>query len=124
MTPPRAATALVVEDEALISMLLCDMLEMIGLSVCGAAAESEAAVALAERHRPDLVLMDVCLRGARDGIEAAAEIQSRFGARIIFVTASREPATVARAEAVAAEALLFKPIRPQDLEDAVRRALG
>lgn len=117
-------TALVVEDEALIAMLLRDMLEALGFTVCGAAADSEGAIALAEAHRPDLVLMDVRLRGAVDGIEAAREIRARAGCRIIFVTASREPATVDRAEAFEAAGLLFKPIRPQDLEAAIARALA
>ncbi|MBU6371897.1 MAG: response regulator [Alphaproteobacteria bacterium] len=124
MILPRKATALVVEDEALISMLLCEMLETLGVSVCGAVAGCDEAMAMAEKHHPDLVLMDVRLRGARDGIDAAQEIRARVGARIIFVTGSREPATVARAEAVEADALLFKPIRPQDLEAAVMRVLG
>lgn len=115
-------TALVVEDEALIAMLLCDMLEALGFTVCGSAADSDRAVALAEAHRPDLVLMDVRLRGASDGIEAAREIRARAGSRIIFITASREPATVDRAEAFEAAGLLFKPIRPQDLEAAIARA--
>src|SRR5690348_2348320 len=70
---------LVVEDEWLISLQLEQMLAAAGFEVVGTAANAARAVALADRERPDLVLMDIRLAGPVDGIEAAREIMDRFG---------------------------------------------
>ena len=67
---------LVVEDEALIALSLTDMLESMGLTVCGTADNARSAVDLADRDAPDLVLMDIRLRGKGDGIDAARQIRA------------------------------------------------
>ena len=65
---------------------------------------------MAEKERPDLVLMDIRLIGARDGIDAAAEIQRRFAIPSIFVTANTDKVTRGRAQALAPIAFLEKPL--------------
>ena len=62
---------LVVDDEFLIADMLSCMIEDLGMRVCGTAADAEEAVALAGEHSPRLVLMDVRLRGLKDGVDAA-----------------------------------------------------
>jgi two-component system, response regulator PdtaR len=119
----QSASVLVVDDEFLIAELLSIMLRDMGLDVCGTAATGEEAVALAKAHEPGLVLMDVRLKGQMDGVDAAKLIRRATGASVIFITGSREAATVARIEREQPAAVLFKPIRFDQLRDAVLQAV-
>jgi two-component system, response regulator PdtaR len=112
---------LVVEDEFLIAQMLASMVEDMGLAVCGSAATAEEAIALAVEHRPGFVLMDVRLRGGTDGVEAAIAIHRRVGSRVIFITGSREPQTVARIKADHPFAILYKPIMFAPLRQALQQ---
>jgi CheY-like chemotaxis protein len=114
---------LVVEDEALIALSLTDMLESMDLTVCGTADNARSAVELAGRHAPDLVLMDIRLRGKEDGIDAAREIRQRRATAIIFVTGSCEQEVLDRIKTIPAAALLIKPVLPGQLKSAVDAAL-
>jgi DNA-binding NarL/FixJ family response regulator len=71
-----------------------------------------------------LVLMDVRLRGPRDGVAAAQVIHQTVGARIIFITGSREASTVERIQQEHPAAVLFKPIAFHQLKHAVLHAIG
>jgi two-component system, response regulator PdtaR len=115
---------LVVEDEYLIAEGLCLQLEDIGLTVCGVAATVENAVAMAETHRPFIVLMDVRLRGDGDGVDAALAIHEKVGSKVIFVTGSREPATLSRIQQDHPAGILFKPLFGRQLQTAVEQALA
>jgi CheY-like chemotaxis protein len=115
---------LVVDDEFLIADLLCAMVEDMGLTVCGIAADADEAVALARAHAPRLVLMDVRLKGRKDGIDAATAICAEKPTPVIFITGSREPETVQRIRAAHRATILFKPITFAQLQAAVEQALG
>ena len=78
---------LVAEDEQIVAFDLEEKLKAMGYTVVGTAASGEEAVELAERERPDVVLMDIKLQGAMAGTEAAKLIQRKTGVPIIFVTA-------------------------------------
>lgn len=117
-----SGSVLVVDDEFLIAELLVTMVEDMGLTVCGSAATAAEAKSLASEHRPELVLMDVRLRGPEDGIDAARHIHHTVGSRVIFITGSREPETVARIERDQPAGVLFKPITFEQLRQAVTRA--
>jgi CheY-like chemotaxis protein len=121
---PSLPSILVVDDEFIIANSLSMQIEEMGYSVCGVAATAREAVALAQAHRSDVVLMDVRLRGAEDGVDAALAIHESTGSKVIFITGSREPATMARIELDHAAAVLFKPIYGQQLRIAVDAALG
>ena len=114
---------LVVDDEALIADAWCIHMEMIGVEVCGTAATADSAVALAIEHRPAVVLMDVRLKGQGDGIDAANAIREHVPSKIIFITGSREPETIARIQLSDPAGLLFKPVADHQLHTAVREAL-
>src|SRR5689334_19390183 len=86
-SPLRRLLALIVEDEVMIALGLQADLEALGFEVSGLAANAREAMSLAMNDKPDLVVMDIYLNGARDGIEAARSIRETFGTRIIFVTA-------------------------------------
>jgi DNA-binding NarL/FixJ family response regulator len=114
---------LVVDDEPIIAELWCMHMEIIGVAVCGTAATAEAAIALAQRHRPAAVLMDVRLRGNQDGVDAALAIDRSVGSKIIFVTGSKDPETLARINLFHPTTTLFKPVSDRQLRLAVIRAL-
>ncbi|MEA2737546.1 MAG: two-component system, response regulator PdtaR [Acetobacteraceae bacterium] len=115
---------LVVDDEFLIAELLSTMLRDMGLDVCGTAATADEAVALAVAHSPRLVLMDIRLKGQKDGIEAAVAIRRETGAPVIFVTGSGEAATLARLERDHPAPVLYKPVRFDQLRKAVLHTLA
>jgi two-component system, response regulator PdtaR len=116
-------SVLVVEDEPLIALGLTLTLEEMGLAVCGTAATAADAVALAQTHRPSLVIMDVRLEGSADGVDAAIEIRRTLDSPIIFVTASMERETVERIRQGHPAAILFKPVLPTDLAAEVEKVL-
>ncbi|MBP2292252.1 response regulator [Azospirillum rugosum] len=115
---------LVVDDEALIALGLTVTLRSMGLRVCGTAATAEQAIALAQQHRPSLVLMDVRLKGQADGVDAAIEIHRTVGSSVIFITGSREPETVQRIQQDHPAGVLFKPILPVHLKAEIDRVFG
>jgi DNA-binding NarL/FixJ family response regulator len=110
---------LVVEDEFLIAQGICLQVEEIGLPVCATVATAEAAVAAAMEHRPMIVLMDVRLQGLGDGVDAALAIHEHVGSKVIFVTGSREPATLERIHQDHPAGLLFKPVSERQLRNAL-----
>jgi CheY-like chemotaxis protein len=114
---------LVVDDESLIVRLWCIQLETIGFEVCGTAATAEAAIALAQEHRPSIVLMDMRLRGEKDGVDAALAIHESVGSKVIFITGSNEPQAMARIELGHPAAVLLKPISNRQLQSAIEDAL-
>jgi two-component system, response regulator PdtaR len=121
---PLNRTVLVVDDEFIIAQGLQMQVEDMGLTVCGTAATAEAAIALAKTYRPAVILMDVRLDGALDGVDAALAIHQTVGAKIIFITGSREESTRARIAMDHPTAVLFKPISSLQLKRAVDDALG
>lgn len=114
---------LVVEDEALLALDTAEMLRAMGCVVVGIAATADDAVVQAGRLRPDVVLMDIRLKGGKDGIEAAAEIRAFHGCPLIFVTAQSDEAILSRARAANPAGFLFKPFAESDLFD-ILESLG
>lgn len=112
-------TVLVVEDEFLIAASLKMQVEDLGLEVCGLADTAQEAIALARTHRPGIVLMDMRLKGELDGVDAALAIHEDVGSKVIFITGSREPSTMARIQEDHPAAVLFKPIYGRQLQTAI-----
>ena len=121
-------SVLIVEDEVLIAMGLSAQIEDMGLEVCGTADSADEAVSQAHVHRPAVILMDVRLRGDKDGVDAALAIHQTVGSRVIFITGSREQAMIDRINLDHPFALLFKPISDKQLQsvvgDAIRTSAG
>jgi two-component system, response regulator PdtaR len=114
---------LVVDDEVLIADLWCMTLEDMGLAVCGIAATAGTAIAMAQQHRPKVVLMDMRLRGELDGVDAALVIHETVGSKVIFITGSREPSTAARIKLDHPTAVLFKPVSDRQFKSTVSAAM-
>lgn len=115
--------ALIVEDEFLIAEGLRVQLGAMGVDVCDVATTAEAAIALAAKHRPDLVLMDVRLDGEKDGVDAAVEIHRNIKTPVIFLTGSREDMTIARINEDHPAGVLFKPVSPVQLKRTIEAVL-
>jgi signal transduction histidine kinase len=94
-----------------------------GMSVVGTTGSGEEAIALADAHVPDLVLMDIRLRGGIDGISAASAIRERANVPVVFITAHADPTTIERAKRAAPLGYLIKPFNERDLHVAIEMAL-
>lgn len=116
------ARVLIVEDQMLIALGLEMELESLRYSVCGMAASAAEAVQLADRHRPDFILMDVRLAGDSDGVDAAREIHERFAIRSLYLTAQIDERTRDRMGETNSLGILPKPYSPQDLRIAIDAA--
>jgi two-component system, cell cycle sensor histidine kinase and response regulator CckA len=115
---------LVVEDERLVARALQNELEQFGYQVSGIASSASEAVAQVEETRPDLVLMDVHLKGDVDGIEVAQRIQTRCGIPVIYLSAFSDASTVARASETNAFGYLIKPYEERELQTTIEMALA
>src|SRR5215469_4060792 len=118
-----APTILVVEDENVVALDIQRDLVSFGYGVPATASTGQEAIEMAAALRPDLVLMDIRLRGGVDGIEAAEEIRTHFNIPSIYLTAYADPATVSRARLTGALGYLIKPFGERDLHAAVEVAL-
>jgi two-component system, response regulator PdtaR len=116
-------TVLVVDDEVLIADLWCMTLEDMGLTVCGTASTAISAIAMAQKHRPRVVLMDVRLRGEPDGVSAALAIHELVGSKVIFITGSKEESTLERIRQSHHAAVLFKPVSDRLFKATVKAAM-
>lgn len=115
----RALAALVVEDEAIIALYLRRQLASEGWEVVGMASTGDEALRLALELRPDVVLMDISLSGAMDGIEAARDIKAAGGPPVVFCTSYDDADTRARAAVAGALAFLSKPVDVKALRGLV-----
>lgn len=114
---------LIVEDEAVTARLLRSRLEKFGYQAVGPATTGEAAVEIASREKPDLILMDINLAGDMDGINAAETIQSQIPAQIVYLTAHTEEDLLNRAKLTIPYAYIIRPFKDRELRVALEMAL-
>lgn len=114
---------LVVEDEAIIARDITSTLTDLGYGVAPAVDSAESAFASISEARPDLVLMDIRLRGELDGIEAAQRIRNVFAVPVVFLTSHADELTIQRAKATGAYGYVLKPFSDRDLRTAIEVAL-
>lgn len=115
---------LIVEDEAVVAMDLHATLTELGYEVLGTATTAGQALYLAGRERPDVVLMDVKLRGAADGVHTASMLRDQLRVPVVFLTANADNPTLRRALEAGAGGFLAKPFERQSLHHALEVALG
>lgn len=121
MSPVRI---LVVEDEGAVGRDIQNTLVRLGYSVPDIARTGSEALEIVRRVDPDLVIMDVRLSGAMDGIEAAQRIRCSYGKPIIYLTALADEETIARASKTEPEGYLLKPFNESELQSAVEIAIS
>ena len=114
---------LIVEDEVITGMDLQESLEGLGYQVVGIAHSCRPAVEMAESERPDLVLMDIMLKGEGDGIEAAALIREQLDIPVVFLTAYSDKETLERARVTVPWGYLLKPFQEREMHVTIQMAL-
>ena len=113
-TTPRI---LIVEDDAVLVAELQETLTQWGYEVIGLAATGKTAVESALAHKPDVILMDIRLRGAMTGIQAVEQIHQQLDIPIVYLTAFIDKVLVQQAT------YLVKPVRDQELRAGLEMAL-
>jgi len=117
------ASILVVEDEGIIAEDIKMCLQELGYNVLDVVTTGEDALRQVETHEPDLVIMDVVLRGEMDGIETAQIIHERFNIPVVFLTAHSDDPVLVRAKASEPFGYLIKPFRDRELRSTIEMAL-
>jgi DNA-binding response OmpR family regulator len=115
--------ALIVEDEILIAEELKARLSLLGFSVIAAVDSGEEGIAIATRERPDLVLMDIRLKGEKDGVQATKEIHQQVDVPIVYLTAYSDRLTVDRARGTEYDGFVLKPFRAGELQSTIEIAM-
>ena len=115
--------ALVVEDEILIAEEIRERLTRHGLTIVGIVDTGNGAIEMAEREQPELVLMDIRLKGPIDGIEAARAIRVKLAAPVVFLTAHSDEDTLRRAKETDPFGFVLKPFNERDLVVAIEMSL-
>jgi DNA-binding LytR/AlgR family response regulator len=120
----NTATILIVEDELIIAENLRQILLDLGYSVGKTAASATEAKKLIRENNPDLVILDITILGAVDGIDLAAMIKEEFHIPFIFLTSHSDPETLGRAKETYPYGYLVKPFQEHDIKVAVEIALN
>jgi PAS domain S-box-containing protein len=123
MPAQLAPTLLVVEDEAVVAMDLDGQLHDMGYRVCACVDNGHDAIARARADRPDLILMDIVLKGDMDGIAAASVIGRELHIPVLFLTAYSDDQTVRRAADAWPYGYLTKPFQARELRAGIEVAL-
>ncbi|MDD4944827.1 MAG: response regulator [Rhodoferax sp.] len=121
--PPAKANVLVVEDELIVARDIAQQLQALGYHVVGMASTGEQAVAMACELKPALVLMDVQLASAMDGIAAAQAIRSQLALPVVFLTAFSADDVLARAQLTEPFGYILKPFTERELGTVLAMAL-
>jgi len=114
---------LIVEDEAIVAEDLKETVMRLGYKVIGIASEGTEAITKAEAFKPDLVVMDVSLRGEIDGIQTARLIHEKLNVPVIFLTGHSDPETLQRAVLTGPLGYILKPFQEVELRCAIEVAV-
>lgn len=118
------ATILVVEDENIVAKDIQISLRKLGYAVPAIATSGRSAIEKAAEFSPDLVLMDIHLKGDMDGVEAGKELHARFNVPVIYLTAYSDENTLERAKLTEAVGYLLKPFKARELHTMIQMALS
>jgi len=117
------ARILVVEDENIVSKDIENRLKSLGYAVSAVASSGEEAINKAEETQPDLVLMDIMLKGDMDGVECAEQIRDRFNIPVVYLTAYADDKTLQRAKITGPYGYILKPFEERELHTTLEMAL-
>ena len=116
-------SVLLVEDDDIIARVEDWRLKNLGYTVCGRAINGADALKLIAEKKPDVVLMDINIKGDMDGIETTNMIKKEFSVPVIYVTSHSDGATLERAKATKPDGFILKPFEDNDLRIAIELAL-
>ncbi|WP_440952117.1 response regulator [Methanococcoides sp. FTZ1] len=115
---------LIVEDEMIVAMMIKLKLLEMGYRFAGHATSGEEAIRMVEEVKPDLIIMDIFLKGKIDGIEAASEIVKSYATPIIFLTGDASNETRIRSSIANPVGYLEKPFMEEELEYVIESAIS
>ena len=121
-TSTTQISVLIVEDEGIIAENLRELLVSLGYNVLAIAATSEQAMSRVAEKCPDVILMDIRIKGKLDGIATTALLNERFDVPIIYLTAHADGATIERAKMTEPFGYLMKPVKPPEVRSAIEIA--
>ncbi len=114
---------LIVEDESIVAKDIQNSLKNLGYGVLGVSTSGEKAIEEIETKKPDLVLMDIMLKGGMSGVEAANIIRERFNIPVVFLTAYADDSTVNKAKLAEPYGYIIKPFKEKELQTTIEVAL-
>jgi len=114
---------LIIEDETIIALDIARKIRHYGYSVSGIAADESEALSLAAKDPPALALVDIKLKNASDGIEAARKLTEQFSIPIVFITAYSDNRVRERAMQLQPEGFLLKPINRAEFETTIKSVM-
>ena len=120
----KTINILIVEDELLIAKNLSNKLENLGYKIAGIVCSGADAIERAGEMKPDLILMDIVIKGQIDGIETATIINQKLDIPIIYTTAYADEETLERAENTGSYGYLLKPFKERELHATIKIALS
>jgi two-component system, response regulator PdtaR len=114
---------LIVEDDTIVAFCIQNLLKQLGYDVVGRASTGEDAIEKAKELRPDLVLMDIHLKGPIDGIQTAETVYGVYNIPVIYLTAFSDEKTLERAQKTSPFGYIVKPFTDDTLRTTVKMAL-
>lgn len=114
----------IVEDESIVAKDIQNSLKNLGYSVPAVVSSGEKAIEVVHKYQPNLVLMDIMLKGEMSGIEAAKIIKEKFEVPIIFLTAYADEDTIEKAKLSFPYGYIIKPFKEKELETTIEMALN
>lgn len=122
--PAERTNILIVEDELLIAKNLASKLDKLGYKIIDIVSSGADAIQRASEMKPDIILMDIVIKGDMDGIETAAKIHQKLDIPIIYTTAYADEETLHRAEKTGSYGYLLKPIKEREIHATIVMALS
>src|ERR1044071_4829624 len=119
MASPQSHSVLIVEDERIVAKDLQHTLAAMGYDAFAIASSADEALNRAAEKCPDLVLMDIRIKGPHDGIETADLLRQRFGVPVVYLTAHADDATIERAKRTTPSGYLMEPVKSAELRAAI-----
>ena len=123
LTDTPNTSVVIVDDDAILRLDLRDLLQTMGYHVIGETRDARAAINIARRLRPDLVIMDVRLPGNMDGVDAAAVLTAERIAPVLLLSGFSDAEVAHRAAEAGAAGYVLKPFHEDNLRPAIEIAL-
>ena len=115
---------LIVEDDMIISLVVENMIKELGHTVVGKAVSGEEAIDIANKEKPDILLMDIRLKGEMDGIDTVAKIKETIDSQVIYLTGNSDRLNFERAKDTDFADLIVKPCTIGDLDKSLKLIAG
>ena len=117
------ASILIVEDNNIVMLELKDRLFEMGYNVVDTASSGSETIEKTDLHRPDLIMMDIRIKGEMDGIDTAATIRKKFGTPVVYLTAHTDEDTIERAKHTEPYGYIIKPFEEREIRTTIEMAL-